>query len=178
MTIFNIHDDYENLKSEIKKVQEGKPIVIAIDGSCGTGKTNLAYRLAGDLYMKAIDLDDFFTPSSGDFVNELNYGLLKQATMRTYKKHSMIISGLCMLHVLNRLCISYDTLIYCKEICNSRKQWDAAEYLDINDEDKLQEKLQGVPKLSKAVYEYHFRFKPHKNCNIECDIIDELKIRL
>lgn len=49
--------------SEIKKIISAKPnAVIAIDGSCASGKTTLAGKISDEFNMQIIHMDDFFLP--------------------------------------------------------------------------------------------------------------------
>lgn len=54
---------YAAVLSDIHRLMEKKnPVMVAIDGRCGSGKTCLAKKLAADLPCTVIHMDDFYLP--------------------------------------------------------------------------------------------------------------------
>ena len=54
---------YPKVKNKIDEwLSEKKPLVVAIDGRCASGKSTLAHRLEKDIGAEIIRADDFFLP--------------------------------------------------------------------------------------------------------------------
>lgn len=51
---------YDRLVQTIRRRLPGAPLLIAIDGRCGAGKTTLAQRLQQELGGRVFHMDDFF----------------------------------------------------------------------------------------------------------------------
>ena len=51
---------YDRLVQTIRRRLQGAPLLIAIDGRCGAGKTTLAQRLQQELGGRVFHMDDFF----------------------------------------------------------------------------------------------------------------------
>ncbi len=53
----------DNIMKSVRKILNEKPnAVIAIDGTCASGKTTLAQKLADEFNIRVIHMDDFFLP--------------------------------------------------------------------------------------------------------------------
>lgn len=50
------------LLSACRAAQEGAPVLVGIDGRCGSGKTSLAAYLAAELGCAVVHMDDFYLP--------------------------------------------------------------------------------------------------------------------
>ena len=82
--------------------------VFAIDGYHGVGKTTLARELAPLLGMSPIHLDDFLVPGQGGFV-----ACLRDAELsRVLRQSPVVVEGVCMLAVMERLGIAPLAHIY------------------------------------------------------------------
>ena len=51
---------YDRLVQTIRRRLQGAPLLIAIDGRCGAGKTTLPQRLQQELGGRVFHMDDFF----------------------------------------------------------------------------------------------------------------------
>lgn len=101
------HSDYRDL---LRDLQVHRPRIIGIDGQLGAGKTTLAKRIAADLRCPCIHLDAFLTPGQASFLPSLQYPRLAAALAGV--TGTVIIEGICLLAVLDRLSRVPDYLIF------------------------------------------------------------------
>ena len=83
--------------------------IIGVDGYLGAGKTTVAMQLAEQIGYACVHLDDYLDPKHGGFVENINLSALNKA-LRV--KRPLIIEGLCLLEVLDRLQVNVDFLVY------------------------------------------------------------------
>jgi len=177
--------------SEITKIstrlKSGKFCLIGIDGKEGSGKSTLASQLAKIFGYRHINLDLYLDKNRGNFVEHIRYDLL-QTELKDLTK-PIIIEGVCLLAVLQKLNKVHDILIYVKRMDN-KDTWDDESECDVHgDIDqfiinrknwfltfmKEKAKIKGeifntvegnIPELNEEIIRYHFKFKPHLNADI------------
>lgn len=130
----NFDDQIEHLKrdsiaSELRSKIK-KSIVVGIDGVGGSGKSNLADYLAGELIINSVHLDAFLDFNKGYYVKALRFDFLAPYIALQKAKGSFIIEGCCLLDVAKRLNLKIDYLIYCKAIDSFTGQWKYESYID------------------------------------------------
>jgi len=130
---------------------------IGVEGFSGSGKSYLGKKLAEKLNYEFLDLDSFIAirDSGLPFSSILDYEKLAKAL----KRQKIIISGICLLEVLERIGMKPCIRIYVKEISNEgiwHKGVDLEEYFGYRDVLELRE-----IHLSDA--KYHMRCLPHTN---------------
>src|SRR5690606_4924513 len=74
--------------------------IISVDGVDGVGKSTLAQRLAAELDLPYVEVDEFVQPEQGGYVDYVGYDLLK-VVVEPYGL-GMVIEGICIKHVLSR----------------------------------------------------------------------------
>jgi hypothetical protein len=82
--------------------------LIAIDGKPGVGKTTFAAHLSALLTIRAVHLDDYLRRNRIGFTDFLRYEDLR----RSLRGRPVIVEGVCMLDVLDRLALRPDSFIY------------------------------------------------------------------
>lgn len=85
--------------------------LLAIDGFYGAGKSTLARGLVTQLGVPSIHLDDYLIRNRGGFVDFLRYSELSIAL----RQRPVLVEGVCMLGVLERLGIMPDVLVYVQD---------------------------------------------------------------
>jgi len=90
------------------------PPVLAIDGFDGSGKTYLAERLAASMNATHLKLDDLLNEKGSGFLDHLRYDELATAVDRARQKGAVIIEGVCVQEVLERLRVKPSVHIYVK----------------------------------------------------------------
>lgn len=159
-----IHNTVKELIIALRnKLQDSKSIV-SIDGVDGVGKTTLSAKIAKELSLSIIELDDFVQENQDGYVNYIDYDrLLKKIVSNKYS----VIEGICVLQVLNKIKIKPDVRVYIKVVdrygfCNGQIKYyppDKSADEVINDR-----KAKGFSVGYEAdVIHYHYSFKPHEN---------------
>lgn len=106
---------------------QARPI-IGIDGVDGSGKTYLANGIAGTLKLPVVSVDDFVEKERGNYVEYVRYAELEAAFGDA--REGVIVEGICLLDVLDRLRVSAACLVYVKR-CDSDGLWyDDGDYDD------------------------------------------------
>lgn len=149
--------EFDDSKKLALEVQSSSPHgLVAVDGFSGSGKTTFAKRLAALLTWEVIHLDCFLNPQKGGFIQHLRYEDLGPKLL----VRPMIVEGVMMLDVLQRLNIASDVFIYVKRIGRLHGSW--------QDEDECYRPVPdsmsnvGVAKspLTKELISYHANCRP------------------
>ena len=161
--------------------------LIAIDGVDGSGKSSLSKNISEELGYCHINLDNYLEKNRGNFVKYIKYEVL-QNKIQSIKK-TIIIEGVCVLAVLNKLGMRPDYLIYIKrmsefdfwkdeDLCDVEDDIDTFienENLELQKFSDIMTNIEGeefnpesskIPKLREEIIRYHYEFKPHKNANL------------
>jgi broad-specificity NMP kinase len=139
--------------------------VITIDGWHGSGKSTLASDLANRMGAIHLDLDSFLIQDQRVFVEAIQYEQLQSAIEKS--GNSLIISGVCMLEVLERVDVVPAHKIYVKRMTD----WGWADQDEIEGQ-MLETVAAALGKqvsefvLSLEVRTYHRSYMPHENADI------------
>ena len=93
-----------------------QPRLVGVDGVDGSGKSWLATLLSKELGWPHIDLDDHIENNMGGYVEHVHYDDVQNILNNT--SGSVIIEGVCLLHVLEGLKRHLDFLIYVKRVAH------------------------------------------------------------
>ena len=91
-----------------ERIRGSDASLIVIDGLPGAGKSSLAASLSALLSIRAVHLDDYLARECNGFTDYLRYEDLQRALLR----RPVIVEGVCMLDVLDRLDLRPDQFIY------------------------------------------------------------------
>ena len=94
------------------EVSRKKASIIAVDGNPGVGKSTIATAISKYFGYICVHLDDYLDVGKGRFVANLNILRLENAVLKGGRP--IIIEGLCLLEVLEKLGIQPDLVIYVK----------------------------------------------------------------
>lgn len=83
---------------------------VGVDGPIGVGKSWLAKTLARQCGYQLVQLDHFVQPGLGYFIQAIDYQRLAKVIART--KPPMIVEGICLLAVLEKLALPLNYLVY------------------------------------------------------------------
>lgn len=101
------------MKEIISKLLELRPSIVVIDGEDGVGKTTkVAPLIAIALDAIVFSIDDYLNINSGAYVDFIDYGKLKREILEIEKNKPIILEGLMMLLILERIEMSADYYIY------------------------------------------------------------------
>jgi hypothetical protein len=175
----------------IKEIEDSGVKIISIDGWTGSGKSFLMDSL--EIEATKISVDDYYKKHSDQYVDVIYYDDLKDKVLES--KGLIMLEGICIQEVLNRIVIIPDLTIYIKRLSNGGF-WSEEEYVnkenaeeifylddknleydiitgekrEISDDEKeLTEKRQGV---FYDLVRYHYKYLPHLNS----DIVFERKV--
>ncbi len=113
--------DVNELAQAIRAHMEGRARpVVGIDGADGSGKTFLATEIGTVLNLSVLSVDDFVEKERGNYVKHIHQAELEAALGGTAT--GVIVEGVCLLDVLDRLRFSADCLIYVKR-CDADGFW-------------------------------------------------------
>lgn len=162
----------ENRNALIEKLRDesSEPLIIGIDGICGSGKTTLSRYIITKLNIETVHLDDLLVEKRDTFVEALNYDYLQKKI--AHRKKALIIEGCCLLDVLIKVNISSDILIYCKEISRDTNIW---HYGTNFDEYVRSSQDNHKPGLEKELLEYHKRMRPWERADVIHLLFNDLK---
>ncbi len=98
-------------------INVGNASLIALDGLPGSGKSTLAIGLSAWSKIRVVHLDDFLGRDRSGFTNHLVYERLQRALLR----RPVIVEGVCMLDVLDRLSLRPDRFVYLEAAFAARR---------------------------------------------------------
>lgn len=161
-----IHKTEKDLISAVKNKLLDSKSIISIDGVDGVGKTTLSSKIAKELSLSTIELDDFIQENQDGYVNFIYYDRLLE---KIVSNKSVVIEGICVLQILNKIKIKPDASVYIKVVdrygfCNGQIKY--YPYGRSADEVINDRKSKGFGVGYEAdVIRYHYSFKPHENSN-------------
>jgi adenylate kinase family enzyme len=134
---------YENPTEIIRRIgilsTEKKVQLISVDGFSGSGKSFLSKKIVEINNYTYIDIDgDYLKTNDGRFINFIKYEKLKADIFELVSNgKKVVIDGICILKVLDRIGFKPDIKVYVKRIHS--QQWRDGKYLDYttNIEDAL-----------------------------------------
>lgn len=177
------------IKEIIDSLNSRKVSVIGIDGQKDSGKSTLASELASELGYIHINLDDdeYREKNRGQFVPFVKYDKVREKIENA--KNTIILDGVCLLAVCERLSITPGLFIYVKRMTNFGT-WrdegkcdvtgDIEEFIAREKEDdrkfmeevaRIEDRVFDTNKwvfsdLVEEIMRYHHKFKPHKKADI------------
>jgi hypothetical protein len=98
----------QSIAAIAERIRGSGASLIVIDGLPGAGKSTLAASLSALLTIRAVHLDDYLAHECVGFTDYLRYEDLQRALLR----RPVIVEGVCMLDVLDRLTLRPDQFVY------------------------------------------------------------------
>jgi hypothetical protein len=180
--------DVNELAQAIRAKVEGRARpVIGIDGADGSGKTFLATEIGTVLNLSVVSVDDFVEKERGNYVEHIQQAELEAALGSA--ETGVIVEGVCLLDVVDRLALSADCLVYVKR-CDADGFWyEDGDYGDPSGSAdvviaRLSQQLAAVADLScrfhnepgdpfagsvtplrEEIIRYHYRARPHERAD-------------
>ena len=113
----------------LDRIEARRPLLIAIDGADGIGKSSLASWLAWQLGMPAVHLDLFLT--SLHPIQWLGADLKRAVDRRLDLKHSVIVEGVMVLDALDQIGRKADFVVYVEGVGGIGLAEQLVEYQDV-----------------------------------------------
>lgn len=167
--------------------------LIGIDGMDGSGKSTLATSLSQELGYTHLKIDDNIDKNHGKYVNHVHYEAI-QRQLDDEEKGPIIVEGVCLLAVFERLQRVLDMLIYIKRVSDygSWRDKDDCDMTGDIDEFMTKKKEQfrefmrteariehkkvpndiHFPELAEEIIRYHYKYKPHEKAHMIYKRID------
>ena len=93
-------------------------LLIAVDGVHGSGKSTLAQAIGEKLGGRVISLDErYLEKHTGAYRSSIRYEVLREDIERfKTEERALVIEGVCLLEILDKVDVSPDVAIYVKRI--------------------------------------------------------------
>jgi hypothetical protein len=188
--------EIEKIINEKVAVLGKQGIIVSIDGKDGSGKSRLALKLCcRNENFTYFDLDTHYWSSNKLFyklpyVENIDFDALKNNISKTLESNEVVvIAGVCLLSIFEKLSIQPDVSIYIKKLDSSGWWIDGIKFnYDLNLEELIRAKKESSRKdseleqfdqpvktkpideddecLSCEIIRYHFHCKPDKKADI------------
>lgn len=145
----------EELVDEVSpRLRKGDVRFIGIDGKDGSGKSYLARLLSDKATLALISLDNYVEKKKGEYVAHLDFSAIKERLESL--SSPVIIEGVCLLDVLERLGVELDIHIYVKRM-SSYGDWRDDEECDlsISPAEYIAQRAEELDKLSRLEAALH-----------------------
>lgn len=142
------------------------PIIIALDGFTGSGKSHLAGELQRDLGACVVHTDEYVCGSdeSAPYLYRLDYKRLRSDVNRASRNSSMItIEGICLRQVLYRASFSASIFVYVKCLANNGLWYEKFHLEDFIAGNEISENR---IEPHRSDYSYHVIERPHERADI------------
>ena len=159
--------DVEALEHRVLEIRDG---LITFDGCMLAGKTGLMREIARRLGMQGLDLDDFVDRQQGVFVEALRLQELTAAIEQAHAKTGVVLlSGICMLEVLERIGRESNLTVYV-QASNQEGMPDDIDLIGA-ETGRRPDLIEFFGELEDECFSYHARYRP-------CNGADVLFIRV
>jgi hypothetical protein len=163
--------DFESLASYLKAAG-GLSGIVAIDGLPNTGKTPLGKFLSRELELAHSDLDKFLDCEKGYFLDAIRLPEVRKCI--DHANGNLIISGCCILEILDRLKITPGLRIYIKRFAPSGI-WHGASYAygELLQKEMSKDAQKPARNLDEEVDQYHSKWRPDRSAQLIVNLPEE-----
>jgi hypothetical protein len=152
--------------------------LVGLDGAREAGKSTIARRLASDLGRSLISVDDYVRQGVGTpYADLVRLDELRAALASPDKGSKVLIEGICLLTLLDRLGVALGALIYVVR-ASAPGEWSEVDLFDDTvTEADLVARCGPVPSTAGASLDrdlaiYHKRARPHERADIVYERIE------
>ena len=166
----SICTDECTLIESIENLSLKSPSIISIDGVDGVGKSTLACKIAEELSLPHVEIDTFVQDQQGGYIDYIDYDRLSERIGESAIANQVIIvEGICVQEVLNKLSLNVHAKVYVKIIDNYGFWIDQIRFFppDKSAEEMIAERKAKRFSLGHVedIIRYHYTFKPHENAD-------------
>jgi hypothetical protein len=137
-----------------------------VEGFTGSGKSKLSNDLGRDLEATVVHTDEFVVPGdeSLPYPDRLDYGrLTTEITLAKSTRSLIIVEGICLRDVLERLRLSADLFVYVKRVANNGLWHDGLHLEDFEAGNGIEENRE---EPHRSDFTYHAAMRPHEHANL------------
>jgi hypothetical protein len=144
-----MHLEYSRSPLQLAAASLRSPWIISIDGDQGAGKRSLAKEIGTSFAGAVIDVDDYLLGNGGPYLEQVQWELIIQDLQRNKDNKNLVISGVLLEDVIERVQIVPAYRIFMRHKVDGR--WDYSDYLK-----------PGLPRsmLSREISQYYRALKP------------------
>ena len=154
--------DVEALEHRVREIGHG---LITFDGCMLAGKTELMREIERRLKVQGLDLDDFVERQQGVFFDAIRFNELTAAIEQARLKSSIVLlSGICMLEVLERTGYASDLAVYVQANIEDGTPDD----IDLigAETGRHPELIEFFGELENECFSYHARYRPRSSADV------------
>lgn len=164
-------DNYRALHDHLRRLR--RPALIGVEGFTGSGKSTISNDLGQDLKAVVIHTDDYVI--AGDeslpYPERLDYGRITTAiTLARTRESVIVVEGICLRVVLDRLSLSADLIVYVKRVA-SNGLWHDGFHLEEFEAGNAIEEDHEEPHQSD--FSYHAKARPHERADLFFERIED-----
>lgn len=181
-----VYRNIDGLKNDaLKDIESNRLQLVSVDGKCGSGKSALADYIIKDTGFIHIDLDDdkYLHQNKCGYVEFIKYEILENDLIRLKNsKKVIIVNGICILKILDKIKIQPELKIYVKRL-SLYGYWYDGNYFDysrsaveiIQEEEEANMRFIEGTQVKEYEYRktilhelirYHFEYKPDLTAQI------------
>lgn len=153
-----MHLEYSRSPLQLAAASLRSPWIISIDGDQGAGKTSLAKEIGTSFAGAVVDVDDYLLGNGGPYLEQVQWELIIQDLQRNKDNKNLVISGVLLEYVIERVQIIPAYRIFMRHVRNG--EWVYSAYV------RLGGKLPHAT-LSREVTLYYRDIKPWRRANEE-----------
>ena len=138
--------------------------VVGIEGFMGSGKTQLANELAGNLACVVLHIDDYLVPQEEElaYAERLNYDLFRAALQEGLRKNTLVlIEGICLRQVVTRLSVAPALFVYVMRMSVSGLWHDGFHLADFEATPNSEPE-----EVHRSDFRYHSSIRPHEQAQL------------
>lgn len=154
--------DVEALAHRVHEIRHG---LVTFDGCMLAGKTELMREIARRLGVQGLDLDDFVERQQGVFVEALRLQKLAAAIEQASENSGVVLlSGICMLEVLERMGCESNLTVYIQANNQDGKPDD----IDLigAETGRCPDLIEFFGELEDECFSYHARYRPRNGADV------------
>jgi len=148
------------------------PALVGVEGFSGAGKSKLSNDLGADLDAVVIQLDDYILPGDESLPYHCRIDLVRMALAIAHARSTttlMIIEGICLRQILERLGLCAELFIYVKRVARNGLWHDGFHLADFESGVGLEENYE---EPHRSDFSYHAVSRPHEKADLLFDRIE------
>jgi cytidylate kinase len=170
-----ITDEQDLVRAIRERLASREPLLVAVDGLAGSGKSTLSRRLATALPAAHIEVDDFVEAKQGTYVVHLRRDeVVNRVQSELGASRTVLFDAICAVEALRSVDLVPDLHIYVRKV-DARGDWfDGEQYTQGLTEEQVIAQEQGLAAimggelsaLHREVIHYHCAYRPWERADL------------